>query len=708
MIRELLGLRRSVPQILQAERAECGLACLTMVAAYHGYDVDLPTMRQRFAFSALGATLRELVDAAGRLRLSARAIKAPLAALPRMALPLVLHWDFNHFVVLVATRGDGSLVIHDPATGRRTLSPDQASEHYTGVAVEFAPMSDFLRKRERTALTFRQLLRGALHGGQPLRHGLVFALVTQLLALSVPLAGQFLVDSVVPSGSMVDIDLLGLALLLVVGSVFVGHMARGLTFVFLGGAVHLHLARNLFRHLMDLPLSFFQRRQASDLVARFDSLRVIQRILSVSFVEAIVDGFSMVLALAAVSVYSPALAALGTGCMSLYALTRWSLQHRYVRLSEEQIVKGAGVQTSFIESMRGIESIKAHNGQNLRNATWGALLSAWFNATNRLQAQVAFFSACAAALQLFGFGLCLWYGGRRAVTGEISLGVLMACVSLLQLFSIRFVALVDKLADFGMLSIHRARLSDVYAVEPEQAMQGSGVLSRAEIAGRIELCDVSFRYDENRPWVLRGASLTVEAGEFVAITGQSGEGKSTLLRIMLGLLDPQQGQLLVDGAELRALGKERYRDSVGVVLQDDTLFSGSILENICTFDPMPDMELVEQCARMAGIHETIARFPMGYRTLVGDMGSLLSGGQQQRIFLARALYRKPRVLFLDEATSHLDVAREREINHEISKIGITRIVIAHRLETIQAASRVIRMIDGQLVESDRMLHTVNA
>lgn len=701
MMRELWSRLRRVPVILQTERAECGLACLAMMAAYHGHDVDLSTLRQRYAMSALGATLKDMVGIAGRMHLQARAIKAPLERLPQLALPLILHWDFGHFVVLVEATEDGRLVVHDPARGRCEIGAREASELYTGVAVELLPGPGFKRERERTALSFRTLLRGALPNAMPLVHGLAFALLAQMFGLGVPLLSRFVMDTVAPSGSLLDAHVVGLAMVLLAGGLLVANIARGVAFVFVGNAVHGHLARNLFRHLIDLPLAFFQRQQSAQLISHFDSLRVLQRILSVTFIEAVVDGFALFIALALLCVFSPWLAAVGLSCAGVYGALRLFLQSRYVRLNDDFIVRGSKVYSSFAETIRGIETLKAHNGQHGRSSTWNSLLTSWFNTSTALQGLVALSSAAASASHTLTLAVSLWVGIHLNLGGVLTMGALVAALSLLGVFAIRSTSLIDRLCDFRMLSIHRARLSDVHVVEPERHLGGRAERGGAPIAGGIALEDLWFRYDETGPWLLKGANLRIEAGEFVAVTAPSGAGKSTLLRLLLGLLEPQRGHVLIDGHRLEQVGKAGYREQIGVVLQNDVLFSGTIGENISAFDPMPDPEHMRQCARAAGILDTVEAMPMGFRTLVGDMGSVLSGGQQQRLFMARALYRRPRILFMDEATSHLDVLRERAINEELSRLGITRIVFAHREETIRAASRVITLVDGQLaVKSD--------
>jgi ATP-binding cassette, subfamily B, bacterial CvaB/MchF/RaxB len=690
--------RRQTPVILQMERAECGLACIAMVLCHHGFKTDLAALRHDFPFSAMGVSLKELVEVASRFKLSPRALKAPQNALARISLPAILHWEMQHFVVLVSVERDGTLVINDPAVGRRRVPSAEAILAYTGVTLELRPSSGFVKGRLKSEMSFRELLRGAISDFRPVRHGLILAVLSQLFALAVPKLGQFAVDNVVPSGSYANINVLGLGLVFIAACVFIAVLVRGLAFSFLGTMLHGHLARNLYDHLLKLPLAFFQRQHSAELIARVDSLRILQRVLSVTFIETVVDGATAVLAIGLVALDSSALAVVSAICMGLYAVVRTLGQERYAKLSEEQVIRASRVQTEFTDTVRGIETIKVHNAELSRRLSWDNMLVNWFNTNNGLQNQVAFYSAAAQGLTVLNFGLCLWLGVRATMGGQITLGALLAALSLLQLFAIRFCSLVDKLSDFGVLKVHRSRLSDVFSAEAEPDIGHVTSFSVPDEPASLELQGVTFRYMGAADAILSDLSMRVAPGDFVAITGPSGSGKTTLLRTMLGLYEPERGRVLIDGQPLASFGKDRFRTQIGVVLQSDMLFSGSVAENISSFDPMPDQQFILDCAKRAGIHDAIMTMPMRYQTPVGDMGTVLSGGQQQRIFLARALYRRPRLLFLDEATSSLDAKKEREINAEIASLGITRIIFAHRLETIRSASRVLRLNNGSLNE----------
>jgi ATP-binding cassette, subfamily B, bacterial CvaB/MchF/RaxB len=300
----------------------------------------------------------------------------------------------------------------------------------------------------------------------------------------------------------------------------------------------------------------------------------------------------------------------------------------------------------------------------------------------------------------------VWLAARAVLDQQFSVGMLFAFLSYQDQMISRFAALIDKLFELRLLGLHLERVADIVhtPTEPRGDAQGLAGLAAAEpaldtaaAAPGIELQGVAYRYAASEPDVLHDVSFRIDAGECVAITGASGGGKTTLVKVMLGLLPPTQGEVRVDGVPLRSYGLERWRARVGTVMQDDTLFTGSLADNICFFDPQPDAQRITEVARLAAVHDEIERMPMGYATLVGDIGTGLSGGQKQRILLARALYRRPSVLVLDEATSHLDIFNEQAVNQAIQGLQLTRIVIAHRPETIRMAQRVLHLQGGRLM-----------
>jgi ATP-binding cassette subfamily B protein RaxB len=294
----------------------------------------------------------------------------------------------------------------------------------------------------------------------------------------------------------------------------------------------------------------------------------------------------------------------------------------------------------------------------------------------------------------------LWLGARLVLDGQgsgsFTVGMLFAFIGYKTQFATRMPALVDRCVELKMLGLHAERLADIALHEPEPiAFPGRDL---AHLPPRIELRNVSFRHGDGEPWVLRHVDTTIEPDDHVAITGPSGAGKTTLLKIVLGLLKPTEGEVLYGGIPVHRLGEANVRRQFGTVMQDDVLLAGSLADNIAFFEPQPDAARIEACARAAQVHGDIACMPMGYHTPVGDLGRGLSGGQRQRLLLARALYRRPRVLLLDEATSHLDIAGERAVMQALAHLRLTRIVIAHRPETIAGAARVLELRGGRLDE----------
>ena len=694
-----LGGRR-LPMILQTEAAECGLACLAMVGAHHGLNSDLPTLRQRFSVSLKGSTLADLVRLAGQLQLNARALRAEMQHLPELATPCVLHWDLNHFVVLKeVTRGVA--VIHDPARGVRRLSLAEVSKHFTGVVLELTPQADFSPRTERQNVSLRQLLGRVTGLRRSLLQIFTLALALEAFMLLAPFFMQWVVDSVLVSLDRELLVTLGLGFgLLVLITVATGAI-RSWAVLHLSTTLNLQWLANVFAHLMRLPVSWFEKRHTGDVMSRFGAVQKIQQTLTTSFIEAMLDGVLVVVTLAMMLVYSRTLTAIALGSVVLYGGLRWLLFRPLREATEESIIFDAKRASHFMESLRGVQSIKLFNRQEDRQARFMNLVVDAMNASIATRKLDLAFSVGHKLV----FGLeriaMIWVGALLVMDHTFSVGMLFAFIAYKEQFAQRVSALIDKAVEVKMLRLEGERLADIVLTPPEQQPEYS--TRTQELSASLELRGVHFAYSESEAEVLRGLTLSIEPGESVAIVGPSGCGKTTLLKLMLGVHAPQAGEVRVGGQALSKIGLRAWRDMIGTVMQDDQLFAGSVLDNISFFDPMADSAWVAECARIAAVAVDIEAMPMGFHTLIGDMGGSLSGGQRQRILLARALYKRPKILFLDEATSALDVDREREVNQAIKQLALTRIIVAHRPETIASASRVIVMNEGRVAQDLRSM-----
>jgi ATP-binding cassette subfamily B protein RaxB len=696
-----LGFGARLPMLLQTEAAECGLACLAMVLGHHGYRTDLADLRRRFGMSLRGATLRDVVGIADQLGLAARPLRLELDELGMVKTPCLLHWDLNHFVVL-KTAGRTGIVIHDPAVGIRRLTLAEASRHFTGVALELSPTGSFEPATAAPRVRVRTLLGDLVGLKRSLGQLFLLALAFEVLAVTSPLFMQWVVDHVVVT---LDRDLLltlvlGFSLLLLIRT---GISAmRGWMVIALAAQLKVQGRANLFSHLVNLPTAFFEARHLGDVMSRFGSQETILQAISTDVVEAALDGILASLTLVVMFVFAPVLAAVVLLGALLYGLLRLAFYTPLWQASAEAIAYGARRDTHFLETLRGIKAIKLFNAENARRGSWLNLLVETLNRqliTQRLQLM---FRVTNALLKGTLAILVVWLGARSVLEGTFSVGMLLAFVAYKDQFLERISELINKGLDLRMLRLHAERLADIALMPPERRPQLGREPARAlaapgEGAAALELRGVRFRYSPNDPWVLDGIDLRIRPGESVAIVGGSGCGKTTLLKLLASLLQPTEGEILVDGAPVGRVGLERYRSMIGVVLQDDQLFAGSIADNISFFSDSPDDDRVEECGRRAAVHDDILAMPMGYSTLIGDMGTVLSGGQKQRVLIARALYRTPSLLLLDEATSHLDVKREKAVNAAVRDLRLTRIIVAHRPETIQSADRVITLEHGRVV-----------
>ncbi|KFG68767.1 peptidase domain-containing ABC transporter [Microvirga sp. BSC39] len=683
-----------LPAIMQSEAAECGLACLAMVATYHGREVDLVALRRLFSISLKGVTLKDVLVMGQRLGMTGRGLRLEPEQLGEIKLPCILHWDMNHFVVLKDV-GARRITIHDPASGVRTLTLEEAGRHFTGIALELTPTSSFERKKETSRLSLTALW-GRMPGiKRALAQALVLSGVLQLVVLAAPFYMQLAVDEAVMKGDGGLLTALalgfGLLTLIHIGADWL----RSHVLLFLSGALNFQMGANLFHHLVRLPLAWFEKRHIGDLVSRFRSAEPIQRLVSEGLVAALVDGVMATLTLVMILIYSPKLAGIVVAALVLYGLLRFALYRSLRQRQEEMIEASAKEQTTFIETARAIQSIKIFGREADREALWQNRHADEIGRGIRHGRFTIGFKTANDLIYGLENVLVVYLGARAIMGNELTIGMLYAFMAYKEQFLSKATNLIETGIQYRMLDLHLDRLSDIALAEREQDRHGESLIARA-VKGAVELKGVSFRYADTEPEVLSGVDLKVEAGEFVAVTGPSGGGKTTLLKIMLGLFKPLEGTVLIDGTPIAHVGTQAFRSQVGVVMQDDQLLSGSIAENICFFDASLDLDWMRACADVAGIDGEIMAMPMNYNTLIGDMGTTLSGGQRQRVLLARALYRRPRILFMDEGTSSLDLDKEREVNRALAELKITRIVIAHRPETIRAADRIVVLREGRV------------
>lgn len=690
-----LGIGKRTPVLRQTEQTECGIACLAMILAHHNHHVCLRDIRERSNLSSRGATLNDLIDVANGYGLRCRPLRLELDELRSLQVPCVLHWRLDHFVVLISASGK-TAVIHDPAEGRRTVRWEELSRSFTGVAMEAVPTDKFVTLTKQSDTRLASISRMLRSYAPSLWSILGFSLALEVLALLMPQLVQVVIDQVLSNGDLDLLTLVGTSFVLLAFVQSSVSACRSWSIAWLTAHGSMRWTGSIFHRLLRLQQSYFERRHVGDVVSRIDAVRAIQQTLTSQLVGAVMDGLVGVATFVFLLIYSPLLATIVACGSVLYGLMRGAIYGRLREISINQIEAEASQRTDLVESIRGIGTIRLNNKTATRSAghasKTASILMHQFQAT-RLTIVLESIGSILSGLQRVAV---LWAGASLVMRGQMTAGMLMAVSAYADQFSTRSNMLIDYLVQLRLLKIQSERVADITQSPEEPHMEGDYQGPRYEPS--ITFDNVSYRYSANSPWILRNASLIIQPGECVAIVGCSGAGKSTALRLLLGLADPSEGSILVGGLDLTCLGKSAFRDRVGVVLQNDHLFSGSIADNICFFDPEASMDDIYDAARLAEIHDDIRAMPMGYRTLVGDMGSGLSGGQMQRIVLARALYRKPSILVLDEATSHLDVVAERQVSSRLRCMKMTRITVAHRPETIRSADRVIALHNGRFEE----------
>jgi ATP-binding cassette subfamily B protein RaxB len=693
--------RRRVKLVLQAESSECGLACLTMIANFHGDERSLDEIRKQLKLSNDGVNLKQLMKQALEIGLTSRALKLDMDELNKLSLPSIIHWDFNHFVVLTKVTKTQVTII-DPAMGKRVIAYEELSKHFTGIALELSPSPAFEKIKASEKLSLSHFIRNVTG----LKRHLLLLLGLSILLQATLIAGPFYMQSVIDlvvvdnDKALLKVLALGFGLLLIF-EIITQYMREKIGLHF-ASRLNLTLSSGVFEHLLKLPTTYFNQRHMGDIVSRFASLQSVRELITSGIVTAFIDGLMAIVTLIVMALYSIKLTLIVIAVVLAYALIRWVCFTPMQRLSKESIQLYANENAYFMQTVRAIKTVKLSAKEAHSSAKWSNRLTLALNKDIRIAVWTINLNSVNKAL--FGIEnlVVVFIAALLVLDTALTVGMLFAFMS----YKSRFVGACDGLINmfiqFKMLDVHLSRLSDIVKTAPEFSSEEKVAENYSNIVPihtnepLLKVDNLCFAYSSEAANLLDEVSFSIEPGQSVALVGKSGCGKSTLMQCLLGLIQPNSGQISYSGRSLKA--HNRHTHGIAAVLQEDQLLNGSILQNISDFDEKVNIEQVVKMAQIACLHDDIMQMTMQYESLIGDMGDSLSGGQRQRLLLARALYKQPKILMLDEATSHLDGPTEVRINEHLQQLQISKVIIAHRQESIRLADKVIEIKQGKAIE----------
>jgi ATP-binding cassette subfamily B protein len=686
---------RRVPELRQVTAVECGAACLAMILNYYGYATSISDVQERCGVGRDGLTALEIVKSARLYGFRVRAVSVKQDEFRFVSLPAIVHWEFNHFLV-VERWSENWVDVLDPAMGRRKLTLEEFDEGFTGVAVMLEPGAQFQQRAQQKTLTAWSYMRSLVTTRSILLQIIGASLVLQVIGLGAPLITEVIIDQILPGKDINMLILMGVGMLILIFMQAIASLLRSSLLIYLQTRIDAHMMINFFEHLLSLPYRFFQLRLNGDLLARVNSNTAIRDLLTNQLISTLLDGGTVIVYFFILFAVSKVIAemSLVIGAVQIFLLLVTSPAIR--RLTQRDLEAQGKTQGYLNEALSGIATLKAAGAEQRSLEKWENLFFEEMNVSLRLSYLSSVVSTILGIVGSLGPLALLWIGSLQVINGTMSIGEMLALNTLAVEFLTPLGSLAGSLQQLQIVRSHFARIADVVGAQPEQDL--TEVRTPGRLTGRIDLRKVSFQYDQNAPMILQDINIRISPGQKVALVGRTGSGKSTLGKLLVGLITPTKGDILYDGEPLYTLNYQAVRSQFGIVLQEAFIFSGSVKENIALNNPDMDMRQIVEAAQLAAIDEDIEKMPMGYDTLVSEGGSAFSGGQRQRLALARALANHPAILLLDEATSALDVATEQIVEHNLSRLPCTQIIIAHRLSTIRNADVILVLDQGRIVE----------
>ena len=689
---------KKVKPILQDEYYECGIAALTMCFKFHNLDLDLESLRNKHVISNDGPTMMDLIEISEKEGFDGELYEADVNDLKELKLPAILHWDLNHFVVVTKVTNK-KITIADPAIGIVEYNYEEISKHFTGYALEVLPKLNkdyqdavdyWATKTKKKNLNLSHFIKNTNNFYKTISYILFITIVIQSISMLLPILSQVIIDDFITLKTSYNLSYFIAAAIGLVFFRFYANIIKTWSIIFVGFHWHSHFSSYFFKKLLNISIEYFESRGSSDIFSRFQGLYELKDALTDKIIEGVIDGLMVLVTLVAMSFYSIKLALISLIFFFVYAVVRYFCFKSEKLANKKEILSKVKEDSFFLETMRTIESVKIYGGQNERYQGWKKLYLNVANYSINISKIKMWYKSLETLIEGVEYIILLSLSATFVIADEMTLGMMFAFFTYRTIFSSQGKSFIDNIISLKLLTLHLERLNDIENVDEESHLFGKKEYKK-DILGKIELDNISFKHKGKDDYVFKNFSLTIEAGENIVITGKSGAGKTTLLKIIMGLIPIESGRILIDGVDLEHLGLNHYRKYISAVLQKEHLISESILNNISFFKKPIDMDKVDSAAKISCIYDDIMKMNMQYHTISGELGGNLSGGQEQRILLARAIYKNPSILFLDEATSFLDLETEKEIVANIKKLGITRISIAHRKESIEMADRIVNI-----------------
>lgn len=694
--------RKKVPMIFQTESAECGLACLLMISSYHGLKVNIANFRDVFSTSDRGLSLNTLMSMSSSINLSTRLVQIEPDQIDLISIPSILHWNINHFVVLKEVKSD-YIVVNDPSTGPLEIKREDLGKHLSGIALEITPTEDFQSEDLRKKIKLSYLWTKITGLKSTVTKTILLSVLFQIGLLSSPFLLKIGVDEIIPYGDVESVLFYTSIFALIILITSLVKFTRDRLLLSIGNKLSFQIGLNLFSHMMKLPLDYFKKRRVGDITSRFSSISHIKDTLTNGVLSLVIDGALAVVALALLIVYSPLFAAIATVAIALYSALRFLTFNKIRQYHDECMIFKAKEESSFLESLRAIQAIKIFGREDSRTSIWQNYYKETIDKNTKLQSYEYLFTSA----QNLIFGIeniaMIAVGITLIVSNQISIGVLFVAITYKSIFVDRIKILIDKGIELKLLDVYMERLLDIINQKHEVSEYKKQSISVNDVEDKSDVFsfnDVSFKYPHSDKYILENVSFNVVKGESLAIIGKSGEGKTTLIKLILRLIDGNTGEMKFLGQNINDIDPASIRKNIGVVMQSDQLLSGSILDNITFFDPESDSERAIDCAKTAMVHDDISEMPMKYESYVGDMGDSLSGGQKQRVLLARALYQNKDIIIMDEGTANIDIETEAALLGNLKRLGVTIISIAHRPESLVFSDRLLSLQNGILKEEN--------